>query len=74
MGGLSFFQERARSMLNAPQFDDPEYWHQRAEKARVLADQMSNELHKEMMLKVADNYDQLAVKAAVRSINERKRS
>jgi hypothetical protein len=39
-----------------------------------LAEQMSNELHKEMMLKVADNYDQLAVKAAVRFIDERKRS
>ena len=56
-------------MLNAPQFDDPQYWHQRAEEARVLAEQMSNELHKEMMLKVADNYDQLAVKAAVRFID-----
>ena len=61
-------------MLNAPQFDDSQYWRQRAEEARVLAEQMSNELHKEMMLKVADNYDQLAVKAAVRSIDERKRS
>jgi hypothetical protein len=61
-------------LLNAPQFDDSQYWRQRAEEARVLAEQMSNELHKEMMLKVADNYDQLAVKAAVRSIDERKRS
>ena len=59
----------------APQhFNGPEQWHQRAEEARVLAEQMSNELHKEMMLKVADNYEQLAVKAAVRSIDERKRS
>ena len=58
----------------APHFNDSDYWHQRAEEARVLAEQMSNELHKEMMLKVADNYDQLAVKAAVRSIDERKRS
>jgi hypothetical protein len=57
-----------------PQFDDPQYWHQRAEEARVLAEQMSDELHKEMMLKVADNYDQLAVKAALRSIDKRKRS
>ena len=50
----------------APRFNDSEHWHQRAEEARVLAEQMSSELHKEMMLKVADNYDQLAVKAAVR--------
>ena len=61
-------------MLNAPQFDDSQYWRQRAEEARVLAEQMSNELQKEMMLKVAHNYDQLAVEAAVRSINDRKRS
>ena len=58
----------------APDVNDPEYWDQRAEEARVLAEQMSNELHKEMMLKVADNYEQLAVKAAVRSIDETKGS
>jgi hypothetical protein len=47
-------------MLTAPQFNDPKYWHQRAEEARAMAKQMSSELSKKMMLKVADDYDGLA--------------
>jgi hypothetical protein len=61
-------------MLAAPQSNNPKYWHQRAGEARAMAKQMSGELSKKMMLKVADDYDGLAVKAAVRFINERKRS
>ena len=61
-------------MLAAPQFNDPRYWHRRAEEARVLAEQMSGERNKERMLKVADDYDELAVRAAIRSIGEAKRS
>ena len=67
-------RKRAHSTLTAPQFNDPKYWHQRAEEARAMAKQMSGELSKKMMLKVADDYDGLAVRAAVRFINERKRS
>ena len=67
-------RKRARSKLAAPQFNNPKYWHQRAEEARAMAKQMSSELSKKMMLRVADNYDQLAVKAAVRSIDETKGS
>ena len=59
-------------MLAAPQFNDPQYWHRRAEEARAHAKQMSNERHKEMMLKIADDYDDLAVKAAVRAMDETK--
>ena len=44
----------------------------RAEEARVLAERMSNEHTKKMMLKVADDYDQIAVRAAIRSIDETK--
>ena len=61
-------------MLAAPQFNDPRYWHRRAEEARVLADQISGERNKERMLKVADDYDELAVRAAIRSIGETKGS
>ena len=67
-------RERARSMPIAPHFNDPEYWYKRAEEARVLAERMSNERTKKMMLRVADDYDQLAVKAAIRSIDETKKS
>ena len=61
-------------MLAAPQLNDPRYWHRRAEEARVLADQISGERNKERMLKVADDYDELAVRAAIRSIGETKGS
>ena len=54
-------------MLLAPQFYDHRYWHWRAEEARALAKQMSNVRIKKTMLKIADKYDQLAVKAAIRS-------
>jgi hypothetical protein len=64
----------ARFMPIAPHFNDPEYWHKRAEEARVLAERMSNQRTKKMMLKVADDYDQLAVRAAIRSIGETKGS
>jgi hypothetical protein len=61
-------------MLAAPQFNNPRYWHRRAEEARVLAEQTSGERNKERMLKVADDYDELAVRAAIRSIGETKGS
>jgi hypothetical protein len=53
-------------MLIAPHFNDPEYWHDRAEQARALAEQMNSERTKKMMLKIADDYDELAVRAAIR--------
>ena len=62
-------------MPAAPQFNDPRYWHRRAEEARVLAEQMNGERNKERMLKVADDYDdELAVRAVIRSIGETKGS
>ena len=67
-------RKRARSKFAAPQFNNPKYWHQRAEEARAMAKQMSGELGKKMMLRVADDYDGLAVRAAVRFINETKGS
>ena len=59
----------------APQyFNGPEQWHQRAEEARVLAEQTSNERTKKLMLRIADDYDDLVVNAATRSIGQTKRS
>ena len=54
------------SMQITPHFNDPKFWQERAEEARVLADQMSDETSKKMMLKIADDYDKLAVRAAQR--------
>jgi hypothetical protein len=44
---------------------EPGYWHRRAGETRALAKQMSSERSKEMMLKIADAYDRLAVRAAL---------
>jgi hypothetical protein len=42
----------------APHFTDPEYWHKQAEGARVLAEELSGELTKAMMLRVAEDCGQ----------------
>jgi hypothetical protein len=52
----------------APQhFNGPGHWHQRAEEVRVLAEQMNTERTRKLMLRIADDYDDLAVRAAIRS-------
>jgi hypothetical protein len=61
-------------MPDVPLFSDPEHWRRRAEEARALAEQMASEQHRKMMLKIADDYDDLAVRAATRSIDETKGS
>jgi hypothetical protein len=61
-------------MVTAPQFNDPKYLHRRAEEARAHAKQMSSEQHKELMLKIANEYDDLAEKAAIRAADETKES
>jgi hypothetical protein len=58
----------------AAHLNDPEHWRQRAEESRVLAEQMSDETSQKMMLKIADDYEKLAARAAARLIGERKRS
>jgi hypothetical protein len=57
-------------MSTTPYFNDPEYWRQRAEEARVLAELMMDETAKETMLRVAEDCDTLAVRAAMRSIDQ----
>ena len=52
----------------APHYNNLEHWRQRAEEARVLAEQTSNERAKKTMLTIADDYDELAVRAVMRSI------
>jgi len=47
----------------APHINDSEHWHQRAEEARVLAERVRDETTKKLMLRIADDYDDLAVNA-----------
>jgi hypothetical protein len=57
--------EKAEAMhgIKKSNFDDPQRWCRRAQKARVLAEQMNDETSKKLMLRIADDYDEIAVRA-----------
>ena len=44
-----------------------EHWHNRADEARSLADDMNDEISKQMMLQIADDYERLAQRAEQRA-------
>jgi len=54
-------------MPDVPHFNDPEHWRQLAEECRVLAEQMKDEKARTIMLGIAGDYENLAVRAAIRS-------
>jgi hypothetical protein len=54
----------------APDVNDPEYWHQRAKEARLLAERISDETVKQTVLSVAVECDRFAIGAAMCSIYE----
>jgi len=47
-------------MADAPHFNDPQHWRDRAEEARDLAEQMSDELSRIVMYAIAEDYETLA--------------
>jgi uncharacterized protein YjiS (DUF1127 family) len=47
--------------------NDPEHWRERAEEARHLAEQMSDPEAREVMLRIAADYEQLAENAQRRA-------
>ena len=54
--------------------NDSEHWRGRAEESRILAEQISDETSKKMMLKIADDYEKLAARASARLVGETKAS
>jgi len=53
--------------------DDPAHWRQRAVEARALADDMRDDISRKTMLKIADDYEHLALRVEERLRRERKR-
>jgi hypothetical protein len=50
----------------AEYFNDPDYWWQRAKETRVSSDGMIDPMAKEMMFRIADDYEALAIRASHR--------
>jgi hypothetical protein len=46
--------------------NDPDHWRERAEGARKFADQMTDDAAKQAMVRIAEDYEKLAERAAVR--------
>jgi hypothetical protein len=46
--------------------NDPKHWRERAEEAHTVADDLTDPESKRMMLRIADNYEELARRAEKR--------
>jgi hypothetical protein len=53
--------------MPASSINDPEHWRARAEEMRRLAEDINDAATKEMMLRIARDYENLAVRAEARS-------
>src|SRR6516165_3735266 len=52
-----------KAVDTAGPINDPKHWRERAEEARAVADIMDDEKTKEMMRRIADDYERLAQRA-----------
>jgi O-methyltransferase involved in polyketide biosynthesis len=48
---------------DVPSFNDPQHWQDRAAEARNVAELLDDEPAKQLMLRIADAYDNLAKRA-----------
>jgi hypothetical protein len=53
--------------VSASFINDPDHWRKRAEEIRTLADDMTNDNARQIMLRIALDYDRLAARAEQRS-------
>jgi hypothetical protein len=53
---------------------DARHWHLRAEEARYLAEQLTDLVAKSHFLRMADDYDRLAVRAVLRTEDQKESS
>jgi hypothetical protein len=60
-------RSRERSFVPASLINDPEHWRKRADEARSLANDMKDEISKQMMLQIADDYEHRAKRAEQRA-------
>jgi hypothetical protein len=52
---------------------DPQHWRDRAAEARSLAEKMNDDISKEMMYRIAEDYERLAARAELRLLDHRKK-
>jgi hypothetical protein len=62
---LAFFEQEARLVVGAQVafVDDPKHWRDRAAEVRRVAETMNDPRARAEMLKIAQDYDRLAVRA-----------
>ena len=53
-------------MAGNQHFNNPKHWRDRAEEARILADDMHDDQSKRVMLEIAEDYEKLAERASMR--------